>query len=237
MNSVIRSMRVDWARMTSVGYGMIAGYALSMPILMAVLTLVMSGDDTVAVILWLYKYLAGLNLMMYVSFMTFPAVYQDMGNNADMNGLMPVSRRNQVLGRYAYLLLFGVVFVVTTALTYPLAFAVAGRLGSMGALPWGMLAALLFAYVVLAAIVLTLVYRFKSQTLLYVVVFAGSGLVLCGFVLAARFSEQVQMVMGWLGSHVFSSVWITGVLGVVIAAVVLAGSYLLSVRLYERKEM
>ncbi|PLS31615.1 hypothetical protein Uis1B_0607 [Bifidobacterium margollesii] len=237
MNAMVKSMRVDWARMTSVGYGMVVGYVLSMPILMVVLTLVIGGDAATAGILWLYKYLAALNLMMYVSFMTFPSVYQDMGNNADMNGLMPVSRRNQVLGRYVYLLIFGVIFILTEALTYPLAFAVAGQLGSMGALPWGTLAALLFAYVVLAAIVLVLVYRFKAQTLLYVVVFAGSGLMLCGFVLAARFSDQVQTILGWLGSHVFSSVWLTGVLGVVIAAVVLAGSYLLSVRLYERKEM
>ncbi|NEG95921.1 hypothetical protein CS006_00265 [Bifidobacterium primatium] len=237
MNAVVKSMRVDWARITSGGWGMIAGYMLMSPAMMALFGILFGGDDSAGAIAWLYQYISGMNLLMFVSFVTFPAVYQDTGNNADMNGLMPVSRRNQVIGRYVYLLLFGIMLVVENTVMYPLGFAAAGALGTMGAMPWRTIAIQGLVYALCSALVLVCSYRFKGQTLMYVVVFGGSALLILGFVVTMRFEDQVRAVAEWLGGHVFSSMGLTVALGVVVAVIALAVSYLASVRIYERREM
>lgn len=239
MKAIMTSMRVDWIRMTSGGAGLMAFYLLSEPVTLLLFTVAVGGGDAdmPALINAVFNYVAGLSMLTFASFLTFPGVYQDMGGNGRMNGIMPAGRDHQVLGRYAYLAIFAGLFAVISVCSYVLAFAVAGQLDAMGGVPWPRIGALTFGYVLLASVALASTYRFKPQAIMYSLALGGSVVAILLFAAALRFPDRLTAILGWLDAHVFVSPWLTALLAVVIAAAVVAGSLVSSLRAYRRKDL
>lgn len=239
MKAIMTSMRVDWIRMTSGGAGLMAFYLLSEPVTLLLFTVAVGGGDAdmPALINAVFNYVAGLSMLTFASFLTFPGVYQDMGGNGRMNGIMPAGRDHQVLGRYAYLAIFAAVFAVISVCSYVLAFAVAGQLGAMGGVPWPRIGALTFGYVLLASAALASTYRFKPQAIMYSLALGGSVVAILLFAAALRFPDRLTAILGWLDAHVFVSPWLTALLAVAVAAAAVAVSLVSSLRAYRRKDL
>ncbi|WEV52174.1 ABC-2 transporter permease [Bifidobacterium sp. ESL0704] len=174
-------------------------------------------------------------MLTFVSAMAGMSVfsYEDQTGSAKLNGLLPVSRRNQVVGRYAFALLVVVVAVVLQMICGMMMF----RLRRMGAVA-GLMTTVLVASPILAGIYLPIGYRFPATKavgyaiiLLFVI---GGALVLVAFTVP---DAVLNNVMDFVTSAKLGPIPWVAIIGILVAAVIFVLSCRLSMHIYERKEL
>ncbi|WEV71787.1 ABC-2 transporter permease [Bifidobacterium sp. ESL0790] len=231
VEQIKRSIHVDFLRLSASGKSSVWIFIL-LPFVFAVMGLI-SGDrgvelsmtGSVAGICALYAVLMGM--MIFAN--------EDMTGNISMNGILPVSRSNQVSARYALMAVFSLVAAVETVV------CVVMLLHEDLPSPWvmaGIGCGVLFVALLLGGLVVPIFYRFPiTQAMGWA--FGGLGALFLLVFMVVRFmpNDKLHRVVEWVTTTKLGAVPWAAIIGAVICVVVFVGSLLISSRIYRRKEL
>lgn len=231
ITQIKRSMHIDFLRLSASGKSVVWIFVL-LPFVFAVVGLV-SGDRVMAIsmsgavtgICAIYAVMMGM--MIFSN--------EDMTGNTSMDGILPVSRFNQVFARYALIVVADVVAALEAVACLllllhedepPLSVIV------------GIALAVVFVALFLGGLVLPFFYRcpltqamgwaFGVLGLLFVLVFVDFKLM----------SENMfHNVLQWAVGAKLGVVPTIAIIGIIVAIVVSICSFVISVRIYEHKEL
>lgn len=234
MNAILKSFHLDARRMTSSGpvttiiiwcipifYTLIFGGFLSQR---------ESGGVGLG-----WSALVGMLVAFSVVATTYPFVYEDQNDHRRINGIIPVSRASQVMGRYLVVAVSDVVAVVV----FFICVLIESLFGSQTQIGDAFAAAgmLLLMCMVIQSILLPVMYRFSSvKSLQFVSIgfFACIALIFAAFMLLNKFGQLEPLVNALI--PVFTSVPTATALGIGVAVAAVAISYACSKHIYTTKE-
>ena len=233
--SVVKQCRFD-----CVGTGLFSVanmvFLLVLPVLSIVVSLVMIPthvDEHVAS--GLMGGLGGLaSVMAYMSALG-PAASEESAGHSAMRGLIPVSRTAQVVGRYLFLLVVGLLWALDVVICGGV-FIVFGDIADMG---WiGTLAAGAFIFalaIILGSVLLACAYRFTFRKMM-----VASGVVLVGLYAVIALLARLPVDWQWLLLNItdFLTIWWhTALVLAVLCLLAYFGSMLIAIRIYRAKEL
>lgn len=241
MTGIIRAFGLDLQRITSQGVVSLVALLIGFPVVVMVLGGVSGGADYVSGAA-VGGAVGGVSAMLaLLPLNTF--TFEQQGQNSWMNGVIPVRRIHQVIGRY----LVVAACMLTLALEVVLCAGVSMWLGS-GALLLPELAvsvlAAVVAYALLESVMLPLCYRFSFQKalLLMMLICVGFGVVIVAvFALVANLAPAViDGLLAWAASFAeplsgMSVIWLS-LVGMVLMVAAVAVSFTVSLRIYCAKE-
>ena len=151
------------------------------------------------------------------------------------SGLMPVSRTAQVVGRYLFLLVVGLLWALDVVICGGI-FIVFGDIADMG---WiGTLAAGAFIFalaIILGSVLLACAYRFTFRKMM-----VASGVVLVGLYAVIALLARLPVDWQWLLLNItdFLAIWWhTALVLAVLCLLAYFGSMLIAIRIYRAKEL
>lgn len=233
--SVVKQCRFDCAGM---GLFSVANmvFLLALPMLSIVVSLVMISthvDEHVAS--GLMGGLGGLASAMACMSALGPASSEESAGHSAMRGLIPVSRTAQVVGRYLFLLVVGLLWALDVVICGGV-FIVFGDIADMG---WiGTLAAGAFIFalaIILGSVLLACAYRFTFRKMM-----VASGVVLVGLYAVIALLARLPVDWQWLLLNItdFLAIWWhTALVLAVLCLLAYFGSMLIAIRIYRAKEL
>lgn len=183
--------------------------------------------------------LTGAGCGMFAMTAMYVFFYESQGKSGWMNGVIPVSRVHQVLGRYLYMAAVGVVMAVELGVCALIMKAVGGTNDGVlwSGADMGIVFGSVVSFVLVESLMYPLLYRFPVQKaiiaamiLFFVVLF---GLIALADFLPESTQTDVLEAVAWLGDHAVAST-LASVTALVVA---LAVSILCSARIYRAKEL
>lgn len=233
--SVVKQCRFD-----CVGTGLFSVanmvFLLVFPVLSIVVSLVMISthvDEHVAS--GLMGGLGGLASTMACMSALGPASSEESAGHSAMRGLIPVSRTAQVVGRYLFLLVVGLLWALDVVICGGV-FIVFGDIADMG---WiGTLAAGAFIFalaIILGSVLLACAYRFTFRKMM-----VASGVVLVGLYAVIALLARLPVDWQWLLLNItdFLTIWWhTALVLAVLCLLAYFGSMLIAIRIYRAKEL
>lgn len=233
--SVVKQCRFD-----CVGTGLFSVanmvFLLVFPVLSIVVSLVMISthvDEHVAS--GLMGGLGGLASAMACMSALGPASSEESAGHSAMRGLIPVSRTAQVVGRYLFLLVVGLLWALDVVICGGV-FIVFGDIADMG---WtGTLAAGAFIFalaIILGSVLLACAYRFTFRKMM-----VASGVVLVGLYAVIALLARLPVDWQWLLLNItdFLTIWWhTALVLAVLCLLAYFGSMLIAIRIYRAKEL
>ncbi|AKV55294.1 hypothetical protein BACT_0786 [Bifidobacterium actinocoloniiforme DSM 22766] len=242
MNGIIAQVRLDNRRLES--YGKVYGIALiiALPVIMA-LVMGLSGAKTTESVDGMFGGICGSVGCVTALYSMYPFLVTEQSGDIRFDGMIPISRSRQVLGRYimsafdllAYLvgiLLVPVVFDLTgTALDMPVVFDLTGTALDMPVL--AVCGICLLTVLLLICIFLPLLYRFNSMSVLKGMSLSLIGLVALGFLISRIPQDWAARIAVFLTTSVLRTV----ILGVLVAVLAVLISIACSLRIYGKKEL
>lgn len=233
--SVVKQCRFD-----CVGMGLFSVanmvFLLVLPVLSIVVSLVMISthvDEHVAS--GLMGGLGGLASAMACMSALGPASSEESAGHSAMRGLIPVSRTAQVVGRYLFLLVVGLLWALDVVICGGV-FIVFGDIADMG---WtGTLAAGAFIFalaIILGSVLLACAYRFTFRKMM-----VASGVVLVGLYAVIALLARLPVDWQWLLLNItdFLTIWWhTALVLAVLCLLAYFGSMLIAIRIYRAKEL
>lgn len=164
-----------------------------------------------------------------------PASSEESAGHSAMRGLIPVSRTAQVVGRYLFLLVVGLLWALDVAICGGV-FIVFGDIADMG---WiGTLAAGAFIFalaIILGSVLLACAYRFTFRKMM-----VASGVVLVGLYAVIALLARLPVDWQWLLLNItdFLAIWWhTALVLAVLCLLAYFGSMLIAIRIYRAKEL
>lgn len=233
--SVVKQCRFD-----CVGTGLFSVanmvFLLVCPVLSIVVSLVMISthvDEHVAG--GLMGGLGGLASAMACMSALGPASSEESTGHSAMRGLIPISRTAQVVGRYLFLLVVGLLWALDVVICGGV-FIVFGDIADMG---WiGTLAAGAFIFalaIILGSVLLACAYRFTFRKMM-----VASGAVLVGLYAVIALLARLPVDWQWLLLNItdFLTIWWhTALVLAVLCLLAYFGSMLIAIRIYRAKEL
>lgn len=233
MRSVLRAYRMDWHKVSSQGWMWVPAAVLAVPVLVTVGAAAHREAPTGGVF--------GAAIYIYVLILMYPFMYEQQGHGGWLNGLMPVSRRQQVMGRYLLLLTSAGLLLVSCLLTWGgLAVVGADSVEYFG----GISICLIWVYLIMVSLLCPLMYRFSIQKVgiwFMVVVLAlcfaavGGLAAVTALVPETVLDRALDGVVALAGNMML--IPILAVVGIATAALALAVSFRVSCRFYLDKEL
>ena len=240
LHAAANACRLDVCRVLSSSPASTVLVLLFAPIFSLLMGLVLQAGDLGSGAASMYEgAIAGACTGLFVVLTTYVFFYESQGHGLWMNGVVPISRAHQVLGRYLFLLVSGGLFVVEMIVCTLIANAmsVAGFGSLWSAENTQSVAVSMVMFLLLEALMYPLLYRFplqKAITMAFVTVFV---LLLVGFFLSQILPDAIlvdlQQGADWLVGHVVVSI----VIATAVALAALAVSLLCSLRIYRVKEL
>ena len=233
MRSVLRAYRMDWHKVSSQGWMWVPAAVLAVPVLVTV--------GAAAHMETLTGGVFGAAIYIYVLILMYPFMYEQQGHGGWMNGLMPVSRRHQVAGRYLLLLTSAGLLLVSCLLTWG-GLAVVGAAGA-GYFGW-ISVCLIWVYLIMVSLLCPLMYRFSIQrvgiwfmVVVLVLCFAAVGglTAVTALVPKAVLDRAIDGVVALADNMML--IPILAVIGIATAGLALAVSFRVSCRCYLAKEL
>ena len=164
-----------------------------------------------------------------------PASSEESAGPSAMRGLIPVSRTAQVVGRYLFLLVVGLLWALDVVICGGV-FIVFGDIADMG---WiGTLAAGAFIFalaIILGSVLLACAYRFTFRKMM-----VASGVVLVGLYAVIALLARLPVDWQWLLLNItdFLAIWWhTALVLAVLCLLAYFGSMLIAIRIYRAKEL
>ena len=164
-----------------------------------------------------------------------PASSEESAGHSAMRGLIPVSRTAQVVGRYLFLLVVGLLWALDVVICGGV-FIVFGDIADMG---WtGTLAAGAFIFalaVILGSVLLACAYRLPFRKMM-----VASGVVLVGLYAVIALLSRLPVDWQWLLLNItdFLTIWWhTALVLAVLCLLAYFGSMLIAIRIYRAKEL
>lgn len=164
-----------------------------------------------------------------------PASSEESAGPSAMRGLIPVSRTAQVVGRYLFLLVVGLLWALDVVICGGV-FIVFGDIADMG---WiGTLAAGAFIFalaIILGSVLLACAYRFTFRKMM-----VASGVVLVGLYAVIALLARLPVDWRWLLLNItdFLTIWWhTALVLAVLCLLAYFGSMLIAIRIYRAKEL
>ncbi|MBT1172938.1 ABC-2 transporter permease [Bifidobacterium sp. MA2] len=234
VHTVRKAFLMDWHKLTSQGWAWIPLLVIGMPALAVGIAWV-GWDGSLSGIYGSISYV-------YIFVMTYPFMYEQQGHGEAMNGVIPVDRAHQVVARYLMMFVSVVLMVSSYLLTWAGMTAI-GLTGAADAIPNAL--GFMWGYLILESVLCPLLYRFPIQkAFVWVMVVALAVLftAVATFISASAVipSDVVDGVLGAIGSFgntLTARPMLLAAFGVVTAAIALAVSYRLSLRIYQDKEL
>lgn len=231
VEQIKRSMHIDFLRLSASGKSSVWIFIL-LPFVFAVMG-VISGDrdvemsmiGSVSGICALYAVLMGM--MIFAN--------EDMTGNASMDGILPVSRNNQVSARYALMVVFALAAAVETVVC--LLMLMHEDLPSPS-LVAGLGCGVLFIALFLGGLVVPVFYRFPiTQAMGWA--FGELGILFLLVFVALRFmpNGMLHRAMAWVTGVKLGVVPWAAIIGSLFCVVVFVCSLLASLHIYRRKEL
>lgn len=159
--------------------------------------------------------------------------YEDQTGSGKLNGPLPVSRMNQVIGRYAFTL-FAVAIAALLQVICGLVIYMPYKMNAVS----GLTATVLVAGIVYASLTLPLGYRFpaaKATGFAFIVLFVIAAIItVTGFALPDSVIDNVKRFV--MDAKLGPIPWIA-IIGIIVAAVMFFFSCRLSMHIYERKDL
>lgn len=164
-----------------------------------------------------------------------PASSEESAGHSAMRGLIPVSRTAQVVGRYLFLLVVGLLWALDVVICGGV-FIVFGDIADMG---WiGTLAAGAFIFalaVILGSVLLACAYRFTFRKMM-----VASVAVMVGLYAVIALLSRLPVDWQWLLLNItdFLTIWWhTALVLAVLCLLAFFGSMLIAIRIYRAKEL
>lgn len=231
MTQVRRSMRIDFLRLSATGKSMVWVFVL-MPFFFGV-TGMLSGDTMMA-----FGFAGSVTTMCALFAGVLPMIVasnEEMSGNSKMNGIIPATRSHQVFARYALMLIVDILAAVEAMVCLALLFhadepAITALIG-IG------LAIFCIALLV-GSLLMPLFYRFPCAqaigwgfALLALLFLAGLGLlrIVAKFDIFTATESSVTVYVGLLGA--------ASIVGMAFVVLICIVSFLISKRIYTRKEL
>ena len=233
--SVVKQCRFD-----CVGTGLFSVanmvFLLVFPVLSIVVSLVMiSTHVDEHVVSGLMGGLGGLASAMACMSALGPASSEESAGHSAMRGLIPVSRTAQVVGRYLFLLVVGLLWALDVVICGGV-FIVFGDIADMG---WiGTLAAGAFIFalaIILGSVLLACAYRFTFRKMM-----VASVAVMVGLYAVIALLARLPVDWQWLLLNItdFLTIWWhTALVLAVLCLLAYFGSMLIAIRIYRAKEL
>lgn len=237
-HAIRRAFLMDWHKLTSQGWQWIPMLVIGLPAMMLAITMFGGGDFSSGAFGGLY----GSFLYVYVLIPMYAFMYEERDHGMWLNGIMPVSRAHQVVARYLLMFVSAALLLVSYLLAW--AALAAGGAGNVGS-AWTSIFAFLWAYLITQSVMCPVFYRFGTQKALVwfaVIAMVAFCAIMGGLALAATLLPQGS-VDGWVGSVLAFVTTVASrpmpliLIGVVTAALALAVSFRVSVRIYQAKEL
>lgn len=233
--SVVKQCRFD-----CVGTGLFSVanmvFLLVFPVLSIVVSLVMISthvDEHVAS--GLMGGLGGLASAMACMSALGPASSEESAGHSAMRGLIPVSRTAQVVGRYLFLLVVGLLWALDVVICGGV-FIVFGDIADMGWIGTLAAGASIFALaIILGSVLLACAYRFTFRKMMM-----AFGAVMVGLYAVIALLARLPVDWQWLLLNIadFLTIWWhTALVLAVLCLLAYFGSMLIAIRIYRAKEL
>lgn len=231
ITQIKRSMHIDFLRLSASGKSVVWIFIL-LPFVFAIMGLV-SGDRVVA--FSMSGAVTGICAIYAVMMGMMIFSNEDMTGNTSMDGILPVSRFNQVFARYALIVVGDVVAALEAVVCLllllhedepPLAVIV------------GIALAVVFVALFLGGLVLPLFYRCPlTQAMGWAFGLLGLLFILVFGVIKLMPENMLRRVLQWATTAKIGVVPTIAIIGIIVAIVVGICSFVISVHIYERKEL
>lgn len=183
--------------------------------------------------------LTGAGCGMFAMTAMYVFFYESQGKSGWMNGVIPVSRVHQVLGRYLFMALVGVVMAAELGVC---ALIMNAMRGADAGMLWsdadtGIVFGALVPFVLVESLMYPLLYRFPAQKAIIAAMIALFA-ALFGFIALTDILPESAIAglieaVAWLSDHAVASI----LASVAAVAAALGVSILCSVRIYRAKEL
>lgn len=182
--AVMQQIRIDWWRVAGSGKGILLFWLLSNPILVFISVINLTGNGMVAV---------GIVCGYYACVSIIPVFncfyYEQTGNNAWMNGIVPISQTHQLMGRQAELVLqsiaAGVEVVICCVLVNIIGYCNGGMIIGIDVIGISVIFTII-SNLFLGSVALPLLYKFASPQTAMLVTAGGLLIVFLLFDLMGR---------------------------------------------------
>ncbi|BDR54745.1 ABC transporter [Bombiscardovia apis] len=232
MNDIIAQARLDKARMDA--YGKASGILiiLGLPILMSAVMGVL-GLKTAEFGSGVLGAVGGSVGFMTVIFNMYPFMITEQFGDVRLDGMIPISRRRQVLGRYLQISVNIVAYLVGLLLV-PVILRLTGTPVDMPILATSGVCILLV--LILTGIVTPFLYRFSSMSVMRGLGFSVAGLAVIGL-LASRAPWDWTAIFLHIVDFLSASTVRTTALGICLAIGTVALSIAFSIHTYQKKDL
>lgn len=231
VRSTLNATYLDLHRMTGGGIVSVVLALVFMPFFTALMTATSSDAIPSG---GLSGGIMGGGIGMFAIITTYMFFYEEQGQNRWLNGLIPVGRTHQVLGRYLLMVAVAAVLACEQALCMLIAGLIQHDVGEyMNAASVGVA---FVVFLLFESLMYPLLYRFPAQRALIVAFASIFGLFAVLFLLLRFVPGAIDWTRGallWLAGHLAATVAVVVI--VTIAALVV--SILCSVRIYRAKEL
>lgn len=233
MNAIIKSIRLDFARLTSNGF---ASFIISaaIPILYELLFRIMNPDTSSIGLIStaIVSMVAAVTIMFTIN--VFRS--EDQNGHRKINGIIPVSRASQVIGRYTLVALID----IAGALEVEMCLLISMFQSSVSSADAVLrdIAIMLVLSVLCEAILLPVMYRFSSTKVLQYITFGFLTVFLAVLAIVVALSK-LKMLNGIVSlvTGISWSVSLVAALVGVLVVVAVTISFTLSRRIYLRREL
>lgn len=238
--AILNACRLDFHRIRGGGSNLwlMLGFA---PVFTLVVALVSGNGDMRPLADFSSGAVNGSCFALFIVMAMYVFFYESEGRNEWMNGLIPVNRTHQVLGRYATMIACALTFLIEEIACILILNAFATAATGAVALWSGDDTAAVFAavvvFILLESVAYPLLYRFPAQKAVTVMLVVMVVLVVAALALAVTLPQSVlddvERAVTALSEHTVTAATVGGVVTVAVLVI----SVLCSLRVYRAKEL